>query len=102
MQVYLSLECPFACGELMFVQSTTSEKVFFHCVMCATAFKHPKEMKNDSNLNLSRTLADLSPEGVILPTKEAIDKAGFGTWVTEEISECDLYSVKEIYKDVYQ
>ena len=101
MQIYLSHECPLACGELIIHQSKTSEKIFFNCVMCATAFKDPKEMQNGSNSDLSRSLFDLSPEGIRLATREVIEKAGFSESITDIADECSLYSIKEITKDVY-
>jgi hypothetical protein len=100
MTIYFSSECPIGCGELMFVQSKLDEKVFCYCTGCGIGFDHPSEIQVDSKLDMSKTLASFAPEGIVLPTKEAIESSGFGAWITEIATDNEWHSAQDINEDL--
>ena len=101
MSVYFASECPVGCGELTFVQSKSDGNVFCYCTGCGIGFNHPRDIKVDSKLDISNTLKSLAPDGIVLPTKDAIEKSGLGQWITDTADEKEWYSEQEINNDLH-
>lgn len=100
MQVYFTSDCPVGCGELTFVQSNTDGKVFCYCTGCGIGFNHPSEIEVESKLDFSKTLGYFAPEGIVLPTKVAIEESGFGPWITSSTDKKEWHSEQDINNDL--
>ena len=84
----------------MFVQGATNKKVFCYCTGCGIAFSHPKYAQaGEGLLEDMKHLYHFSPDAIVLPSKEAIDKAGYSNWVSGTSSESEWYSESEINED---
>jgi hypothetical protein len=78
--VYSAGECP-TCpgfGSVLFVRDELTNRLFFLCPACGVAWSSPPEPGLLDEINEP---SDFAPDGISLPDRGDIERAGMGHWI---------------------
>ena len=81
--VFTAGECPICpgFGIRMFVRPFLSQKVFVFCPACASCWEPPEP----SDIHDLRSLEEMAPEGLTLPSRIEIEQASFGGFIVDAV-----------------
>lgn len=91
--------CPVGCGQVIYLEGVSNQKIFCYCTGCGIAFDHPDKAQWEAGVNEMKQIQDFSPEGVCYPNKEAIVAAGFGSHITDSDSGSHCYTEQELNEE---
>ena len=91
--------CPVGCGQVIYLEGVSNQKVFCYCTGCGIAFDNPDKAQWEAGVNEMKHIKDFSPEGIRYPNKEAIVAAGFGNHITDSDSGSHCYTEQELNEE---
>lgn len=94
-KLFVAGECPICAGfgASLFVKEALSDKVFFFCPSCGTAWENPVPSQPYELVPPDK----LAPTGLTLPTREDVKGAGFAHLITKEVPYSEWAHVLEEY-----
>jgi hypothetical protein len=97
MMIYrASTDCPIGClSGLLFLKARGTDRLFLHCIDCQVAWADlPTEERNPKWTEWHQ----LAPKGIALPSREEIEKAGWGNAIDGEfLSEEYEWTIWELW-----
>lgn len=75
--------CPVGCGQVVVLQSSDDRRLFCYCDACGCVFRSPAEAQFEAGLNEIVEPVYFAPNGVVCPSRETLEQAGWGNAIIE-------------------